>query len=146
MTKIVKAFSVLVLALTFPNPTLVRLLSVKYNAVRYVHRVSGPDPSTLLLYGTLTSFASLSNQPSLLFLWSSRPIAYQPQANQWAARAKPTLRSTRRAVPYSEYRSSFRATRTRRRRRAVFRRPIRVVVYERGVKIVLKFKKRYNLF
>ena len=34
ITKIVNTFSALVVAETFPNPTVVKLLNVKYNAVK----------------------------------------------------------------------------------------------------------------
>lgn len=50
------------------------------------------------------------------------------QANQWAIRAKVAMRRSRTAAPYSEYLSIFLATLTSLRSRAVFRRPIRVVV------------------
>lgn len=49
-------------------------------------------------------------------------------ASQWAMRAKVAMRRRRTAAPYSEYLSIFLATLTRRRSRAVFRRPMRVVV------------------
>ncbi len=50
------------------------------------------------------------------------------QASQCAMSANVAMRRMRTAAPYSEYRSIFRATLTRRSRRAVFSRPIRVVV------------------
>lgn len=54
------------------------------------------------------------------------------QASQWAMRAKVAMRRRRTAAPYSEYLSIFLATLTRRRSRAVFRRPMRVVVCRLG--------------
>lgn len=52
------------------------------------------------------------------------------QANQWAIKANVAIKSNNTAAPYSEYLSIFRATRTNRRRRAVFNKPIRVVVWK----------------
>lgn len=57
-------------------------------------------------------------------------LAYHIQASQCAIRTKVAIRSRRTAVPYSEYRSILRATRTRRSKRAVFNRPMSVVVCE----------------
>lgn len=42
ITQIEKIFSVLVFGETFPNPTLVKLLNVKYKAVIYLDCKSGP--------------------------------------------------------------------------------------------------------
>jgi len=42
ITQMEKIFSVLVFGETFPNPTLVRLLNVKYKAVMYFDCKSGP--------------------------------------------------------------------------------------------------------
>ena len=42
MTKIAKIFSETVFAETFPKPTVVKLLNVKYNAVRYRSVIDGP--------------------------------------------------------------------------------------------------------
>ncbi len=39
-----KIFSELVFGDTFPNPTLVRLLKVKYRAVTYLSLMEGPEP------------------------------------------------------------------------------------------------------
>ena len=61
---------------------------------------------------------------------SANPMAYQMQASQWATRAKADMRRMRTAAPYSEYLSIFLATLTRRSRRAVFSRPINVVVWK----------------
>lgn len=44
MTQMEKIFSELVLGDTFPNPTLVRLLKVKYSAVTYLSLMEGPEP------------------------------------------------------------------------------------------------------
>ena len=55
-------------------------------------------------------------------------LSYQIQANQWAMRANVAMSRRRTAAPYSEYLSILRATRTNRRRRAVFNKPIKVVV------------------
>lgn len=41
-------FSALVLGEMFPNPTLVRLLNVKYNAVMYLEFLSGPLSSPVV--------------------------------------------------------------------------------------------------
>lgn len=53
---------------------------------------------------------------------------HQMQANQWAIRAKVAINSNNTAAPYSEYLSIFRATLTKRSKRAVFNNPIKVVV------------------
>lgn len=52
------------------------------------------------------------------------------QANQWAINANVAINRINTAAPYSEYRSILRATRTNRKRRAVFNNPINVVVCE----------------
>lgn len=46
----------------------------------------------------------LSNQPILCsrYGFSTLPMAYQMQANQWAMRAKMHMSSMRTAAPYSE--------------------------------------------
>lgn len=62
----------------------------------------------------------------------NRSDTHQMQASQWAMRAKVAMRRRRTAAPYSEYLSIFLATLTRRRSRAVFRRPMRVVVCRLG--------------
>lgn len=54
--------------------------------------------------------------------------SYQMQASQWAISAKVAISNNRTAAPYSEYLSILRATLTSLRSRAVFRRPINVVV------------------
>lgn len=54
--------------------------------------------------------------------------AYHKQASQCAMSTKVAIKRRRTAVPYSEYRSIFRATRTSRSSLAVFSRPISVVV------------------
>ncbi len=43
MTQMEKIFSGLVLGETFPNPTLVKLLKVKYRAVTYLSLMEGPE-------------------------------------------------------------------------------------------------------
>lgn len=58
------------------------------------------------------------------------------QASQCAMSTNVDIRSTRTAAPYSEYLSIFLATRTRRSSRAVFNRPISVVVWK-DMQIVL---------
>jgi len=50
-------FSALVLAETFPNPTLVKLLHVKYSAVKYDVRISG-------LFVLLASIGSSIRSPN----------------------------------------------------------------------------------
>ena len=55
---------------------------------------------------------------------SMLPMAYQMQASQCAMSAKVHMSRKSTAAPYSEYRSSFRATRTSRSSRAVFSSPI----------------------
>lgn len=62
---------------------------------------------------------------------------YHMQANQCAIRANVAIKSTSTAAPYSEYRSIFRATRTRRSNRAVFNSPIKVVVCKREINCTL---------
>lgn len=54
--------------------------------------------------------------------------AYHKHASQCAISTNVAIRRSRTAVPYSEYLSILRATRTSRSRRAVFRRPMSVVV------------------
>lgn len=51
ITQMENIFSVLVFGETLPNPTLVKLLSVKYKAVTYFDCKSGPLVMSLLLYG-----------------------------------------------------------------------------------------------
>ena len=127
MISIVNTFSLLVFAETFPKPTLVKLLRVKYNAVKYFVCKSGPLSGTDLLYGMLVSCPSNANHPKVSCS-SKLPMAYQTQANQCATNAKPNIKSISNAIPYSEYRSSLRATRTSLNKRAVFNKPINVVV------------------
>ena len=81
----------------------------------------------------LVCWAKSSSQPILGTPVSSTgrsafPMAYHMQASQWAMRAKVAISKSNTAAPYSLYRSSFLATLTNLRRRAVFSRPIRVVV------------------
>lgn len=52
------------------------------------------------------------------------------QAIQCAMSANVAIRSKRTAAPYSEYLSIFLATRTNLKSRAVFKRPINVVVWK----------------
>lgn len=49
MTQMEKIFSELVLGETFPKPTLVRLLKVKYSAVTYISFLDGPEVASLSL-------------------------------------------------------------------------------------------------
>ena len=71
MTQIEKIFSLWVFGDTFPKPTLVKLLNVKYRAVMYLSFVDGPpvlDASIpfsryVLLYGQLSCVAKVSSQP-----------------------------------------------------------------------------------
>ena len=56
---------------------------------------------------------------------------YQMQANQWAISANVAMSRIRTAAPYSEYLSIFRATLTNLSKRAVFNRPINVVVWKK---------------
>ena len=58
-------------------------------------------------------------------------MAYQMQESQCAISRKVASSNMSTAAPYSEYLSNFRATRTNRNRRAVFKRPINVVVCKR---------------
>ena len=101
---IVKIFSPFVLAETFPKPTLVKLLSVKYNAVKYFVCKHGPLSGTESLYGEPVAFPSCVSQLSSFSSLglSKLPIAYQTQANQWATNAKPNINSKSNAAPYSE--------------------------------------------
>lgn len=55
---------------------------------------------------------------------------YQMQANQCAMSTNVDMSRTRTAAPYSEYLSILRATRTSLSNRAVFRSPMRVVVWK----------------
>lgn len=63
MTQMEKIFSELVFGETFPKPTLVRLLKVKYRAVTYLSLMEGPDLLTESLYGFPSCSPRLSNQP-----------------------------------------------------------------------------------
>ena len=62
MAKMENIFSALVFGATLPNPILVRLVNVKYNAVMYFERISGPLVVSLARYGIFIVTASLSNQ------------------------------------------------------------------------------------
>jgi len=130
--RMLKIFSEFVFGDTFPNPTLVKLLNVKYNAVTYFDCMEGP-PVESFLYIWWVCLPNSSNQPIFGYgKWgrSKFPIAYQIQANQWAMRAKVAMSNNNMAAPYSEYLSNFLATRTRRNNLAVFNKPIRVVVWK----------------
>lgn len=107
-----------------------------------------------LSYEAWTSLARASSQPMGACSWglSQLPIAYlqftisldiyynwwilkhyqvtayHKQASQCAISTKVAMRRRRTAVPYSEYLSIFRATRTSRNKRAVFNKPMSVVV------------------
>lgn len=83
--QMVKIFSLSVSAATFPNPTLVMHVIVKYNAVTYiVFRLgpfisSGPPESLdqMYEYGDWVTFASFHNQLYWMPLSASdRPIEY----------------------------------------------------------------------
>lgn len=63
MMQMEKIFSELVFGETFPKPTLVRLLKVKYRAVTYLSLMEGPDLMTESLYGFPSCSPRLSNQP-----------------------------------------------------------------------------------
>ncbi len=129
MITMVNIFSAFVFGEIFPNPTLVRLLSVKYSAVMYLVFKSGPLCGSLALYRISVSLANMLNQPFIFkFGISKSPNAYQMHASQWATRANPNINSNNNAIPYSEYRSTFLATRTRRSNLAVFSKPISLVV------------------
>ncbi len=58
-----KIFSELVFGDTFPKPTLVRLLNVKYSAVTYLSLIEGPEERSVPLYCLPIDIARLSNQP-----------------------------------------------------------------------------------
>ena len=57
MEKMEKIFSELVFGATFPNPILVSDVNVKYSAVIYFERMSGPDVVSLVKYGLFVVFA-----------------------------------------------------------------------------------------
>src|SRR6218665_3353601 len=83
ITQMEKTFSVFVFGDTFPNPTLVRLLSVKYRAVMYLDLIVGPPVS--FTYGCLVCSARSSSHPIFRSLCRGRsafPMAYQMQASQ----------------------------------------------------------------
>ena len=88
MTQMEKIFSGLVFGETFPNPTLVRLLKVKYRAVTYLSLMEGPEASSLSLYCLPICSARLSSQPIFMPpmraepVRSTLPMAYQIQASQ----------------------------------------------------------------
>ena len=77
MTQMEKIFSELVLGDTFPKPTLVRLLNVKYSAVTYLSRMDGPEPALDSLYGFPNWSPRESSQPiRALPERSTLPMAY----------------------------------------------------------------------
>lgn len=55
-------------------------------------------------------------------------FTYHIHASQCAIRANVAISNNNTAAPYSEYLSIFLATLTKRKRRAVFNKPIKVVV------------------
>ena len=63
ITTIEKVFSWFVLGAIFPNPTLVKLLRVKYRDVRYLVLRLGPLVGNDWLIGMLISFARAASQP-----------------------------------------------------------------------------------
>lgn len=103
MTHIENTFSVFVFGDTFPKPTLVRLLNVKYSAVMYFDLTVGPP--VLFTYGCFVCSARSSSHP-IFESWrcgrSAFPIAYQIHASQWAISANVAIRSIKTAAPYSE--------------------------------------------
>ena len=130
MTSIENIFSEFVFGDTFPNPTLVKLLNVKYNAVTYFDFIDGP-PELSLWYIWWVCRPNSSNHPIFGCFrkgLSKFPIAYHIHANQWAIRAKVAINNNIKAAPYSEYLSSFLATLTSRNNLAVFNSPMSVVV------------------
>lgn len=102
MTQMEKIFSELVFGETLPNPTLVKLLKVKYRAVTYLSFTDGPEVESLSLYDLPSCSAKLSSQPVSVYGRSTKPIAYQIQASQWAMRTKVHINKKRTAAPYSE--------------------------------------------
>ena len=102
MTQMEKIFSELVLGETFPKPTLVRLLKVKYRAVTYLSLMEGPDRGSLSLYFLPSCCAKLSSQPVSVYGLSKNPMAYQRHASQCAMSAKVHMSRNRTAAPYSE--------------------------------------------
>ena len=133
MISIENIFSEFVLGDTFPNPTLVKLLKVKYKAVTYFDLMDGP-PELSLRYSWWVCRPRSSSQPIFGYLkWglSKFPIAYHIHANQWAIRAKIAISNNNMAAPYSEYLSNFLQTLTSRNNLAVFNNPIRVVVWNK---------------
>lgn len=69
-------------------------------------------------------------------------MPYHIHASQWAIRANVAIRSSKTAAPYSEYLSIFLATLTSRSKRAVFNKPINVVVWNRDIKLQFSNKKK----
>ena len=131
--RIEKIFSEFVLGDTFPKPTLVKLLKVKYKAVTYFDLIEGP-PELSLWYSWCVCRPRSSSQPIFgYFKWglSKFPIAYHTQASQWAIKAKVAISNNNMDNPYSEYLSNFLATLTSRNNRAVFNSPMRVVVWKK---------------
>ena len=63
-----KIFSALVFGATLPKPILVREVKVKYKAVMYLDRMSGPDAESFFMYGDFVVIARWSSQ---LMGWSS---------------------------------------------------------------------------
>ena len=63
MVQMEKIFSELVFGETLPNPTLVKLLNVKYRAVTYLSLTDGPELESLSLYVLPSCSARLSSQP-----------------------------------------------------------------------------------
>lgn len=129
MTQMEKIFSEFVFGDTLPNPTLVKLLRVKYRAVTYLSLTEGPELESVSLYAFPSCSARLSSQPVSVYGLSTKPMAYHMHASQWAMSTKVHMSKKRTAAPYSEYRSSFLATRTNRNSRAVFRRLVKVAIF-----------------
>lgn len=102
MTQMEKIFSELVFGETFPKPTLVRLLKVKYRAVTYLSLTEGPELESLSLYVLPSCCARLSSQPVSVYGLSTNPMAYQIQASQCAMSTKVHMSKNRTAAPYSE--------------------------------------------
>lgn len=125
-------FSEFVVALMFPNPMVVKLLIIKYNEVMYLDFRDGPLAGSDSLYNCLVCCASWSSHPICWWTYarSTFPMAYHMQHNQWAMSKNVANKSMSTAAPYSEYLSSFRATLTNRKSRAVFNKPISVVVWK----------------
>ena len=156
MTMTLNICSCMVVAAILPKPTLVSEETIKYKEAMYLSsRPNWMRGSTIVLFvfvvwfllkvvllvkastslshtqatgfGTGGCRSSFSRRTQLSGKCSSVvEMKFHRHANQWANKMKKHMRRKSTATPYSEYRSSLRATRNRRKSRALFNSPITV--------------------